>query len=116
MFGFDIRAKGRIKVLDEFVDLCFRAFGKDLDAAIGEVADPACEMKFLGPSLGGEPETDPLDNAGIEDMGLNHMNIKSGRWDLNPRPQRPERCALAKLRYFPYFSIEEVNNKNLDLV
>lgn len=26
---------------------------------------------------------------------------KSGRWDLNPRPQRPERCALARLRYSP---------------
>ena len=25
----------------------------------------------------------------------------SGRGDLNPRPQRPERCALTKLRYFP---------------
>ena len=25
----------------------------------------------------------------------------SGRRDLNPRPQRPERCALTKLRYFP---------------
>jgi hypothetical protein len=26
---------------------------------------------------------------------------ESGRRDLNPRPQRPERCALTKLRYFP---------------
>jgi hypothetical protein len=26
---------------------------------------------------------------------------ESGRGDLNPRPQRPERCALTKLRYFP---------------
>ena len=26
---------------------------------------------------------------------------QSGRWDLNPRPQRPERCALARLRYSP---------------
>ena len=25
----------------------------------------------------------------------------SGRRDSNPRPQRPERCALTKLRYFP---------------
>ena len=25
----------------------------------------------------------------------------SGRGDSNPRPQRPERCALTKLRYFP---------------
>ena len=25
----------------------------------------------------------------------------SGRRDLNPRPQRPERCALTKLRYSP---------------
>ena len=28
----------------------------------------------------------------------------SGRWDLNPRPQRPERCALARLRYSPKLS------------
>ena len=27
--------------------------------------------------------------------------IESGRRDLNPRPQRPERCALTKLRHFP---------------
>jgi len=27
--------------------------------------------------------------------------FESGRGDLNPRPQRPERCALTKLRYFP---------------
>ena len=27
---------------------------------------------------------------------------ESGRGDLNPRPQRPERCALTKLRYFPF--------------
>ena len=26
----------------------------------------------------------------------------SGRGDLNPRPPRPERGALTKLRYFPY--------------
>src|SRR5439155_9933364 len=26
---------------------------------------------------------------------------QSGRRDLNPPPQRPERCALTKLRYFP---------------
>ena len=26
----------------------------------------------------------------------------SGRRDSNPRPQRPERCALTKLRYFPW--------------
>ncbi len=26
---------------------------------------------------------------------------KSGREDLNLRPQRPERCALTKLRYAP---------------
>jgi len=32
---------------------------------------------------------------GFEDSG------ESGRRDLNPRPQRPERCALTKLRYFP---------------
>ena len=29
----------------------------------------------------------------------------SGRRDLNPRPQRPERCALTKLRYFPVRSM-----------
>jgi integrase len=29
----------------------------------------------------------------------------SGRGDLNPRPQRPERCALTKLRYFPVRSM-----------
>jgi integrase len=28
-------------------------------------------------------------------------SVESGRRDLNPRPQRPERCALTKLRYFP---------------
>jgi integrase len=32
---------------------------------------------------------------GFQDSG------ESGRRDLNPRPQRPERCALTKLRYFP---------------
>ena len=31
------------------------------------------------------------------DLGL----YESGRRDSNPRPQRPERCALTKLRYFP---------------
>ena len=30
----------------------------------------------------------------------------SGRRDSNPRPQRPERCALTKLRYFPSISTE----------
>src|SRR3989338_2126521 len=29
----------------------------------------------------------------------------SGRRDLTPRPQRPERCALAELRYSPRISI-----------
>jgi len=29
----------------------------------------------------------------------------SGRPDLNRRPQRPERCALAKLRYSPTASL-----------
>ena len=29
----------------------------------------------------------------------------SGRVDSNHRPQRPERCALTKLRYAPYPSI-----------
>ena len=32
------------------------------------------------------------------------MNLKldwSGREDLNLRPQRPERCALTRLRYAP---------------
>ena len=27
--------------------------------------------------------------------------LKSGREDLNLRPQRPERCALAELRHAP---------------
>jgi len=29
------------------------------------------------------------------------LTHESGRRDSNPRPQRPERCALTKLRYFP---------------
>ena len=30
-----------------------------------------------------------------------HESRQSGRRDLNPRPQRPERCALTRLRYAP---------------
>ena len=40
----------------------------------------------------------PVDNQ--EDTPDLHFRW-SGRGDLNPRPQRPERCALTKLRYFP---------------
>ena len=33
------------------------------------------------------------------------MRLLSGRVDLNHRPQRPERCALTKLRYAPLSAI-----------
>jgi hypothetical protein len=53
---------------------------------------PPCAMnvhdtRYLG---GGIPIFQPCDQG-----------FWSGRGDSNPRPQRPERCALTKLRYFP---------------
>ena len=37
----------------------------------------------------------------LQDEVRTFFEQESGRWDLNPRPQRPERCALARLRYSP---------------
>jgi hypothetical protein len=44
-----------------------------------------------------EPPEQEMQNG----SGLRHSRSRSGREDLNLRPQRPERCALTGLRYSP---------------
>jgi len=56
-----------------------------LRAAAGLLLDPPDDT--FGMEDAREPSTPPL--------------TWSGRRDSNPRPQRPERCALTKLRHFP---------------
>jgi hypothetical protein len=43
----------------------------------------------------------PEEGGGFATALLPGLLWWSGRRDSNPRPQRPERCALTKLRYFP---------------
>lgn len=43
------------------------AFSEDLDASVGEVADPAAQAEFLGDLLGPVPVTDALDGAADEE-------------------------------------------------
>ena len=46
-----------------------------------------------------------------------HIQTWSGWGDLNPRPQRPERCALTKLRYTPKtFKVYQLHFSNSWLV
>lgn len=40
-------------------------------------------------------------NRNTRRIPSDQQRCESGRRDSNPRPQRPERCALTKLRYFP---------------
>jgi hypothetical protein len=44
-----------------------RAFGQDLDAAVGEVSDPAGDVEAGGVLLGEEPVSHALDPAADED-------------------------------------------------
>src|SRR5437764_15023326 len=45
------------------------------------------------------------DTAALRIAGLTRQTLRSDEWsgrgDLNSRPQRPERCALTKLRHSP---------------
>jgi hypothetical protein len=70
------------------------------------LAKPPCGLE----SGGGLKVVDIYDSQGTHSHKLQGREPKlasllitfwSGRGDLNPRPQRPERCALTKLRYSP---------------
>lgn len=53
--------------VEERLDVRFRAFGQDLDAAVGKVPDPAGDVEAGGVLLGEEPVGHSLDPAADED-------------------------------------------------
>ena len=65
-----------IEAICQLLDFFFGTFGKDFDAAVGEIADPALKAELLGQISRRKAEADPLNYTGIENMGLNHIGKK----------------------------------------